>query len=120
MRNIEEIFSQVASTPDFSGHTVTSVDYRNAYGDTPLHIVCNWGDIEAIEVLISAGANVNAVGESGFTPLHCTAEQNHPAAIEKLLECGAIQIRSNDGQTPLELAEMLRNIEAIDVFARHI
>lgn len=106
--------------PDFIGHKVNSVSYKNGYGDSPLHIVANWGDIEAIEILVSAGADINAKGETGFTPLHCAAEQNRPAAILKLLQLGARILENDDGETPLELAESLDNTAAINVLAQHI
>lgn len=118
MRTIENIFKEIESVPDFAGHTVISVDYKNAYGDTPLHIVSNWGDCEAIEILVSAGADLNAMGESGFTPLHCAAEQNKPEAITKLIKLGAISIQDEDGQTPLELARVLGNTEAISALSK--
>lgn len=113
MRKIEDIFREIESVPDFAGHTITSVNYRNGYGDTPLHIVCVWGDSEAIEILVAEGADINAVGETGFTPLHCAAEQNMPLAIAKLLELGAISSIDKNGHTPLELAQILDNEEAI-------
>ncbi len=120
MRNIEGLFREIEMVPDFSGHTITSVNYRNGYGDTPLHIVCNWGDCEAIEILVAEGADVNAIGEAGFTPLHCAAEQNKPLAISKLLALGAIPGKNDHGQTPLELAQILSNKEAISAFNKNI
>ena len=58
MRTVSEVLGQVQSVPDFSGHTVDTVNYRNGYGDTPLHIVANWGDCEAIRLLVEAGADI--------------------------------------------------------------
>lgn len=120
MRDIEAIFKEVEEVPDFTGHKIDSVLYRNGYGDSPLHIVANWGDSEAIEILVSAGADINAKGETGFTPLHCAAEQNRPAAILKLLQLGAKILENDDGKTPLELAKSLENIEAINVLVKSI
>lgn len=120
MRSIGDIYKEIESVPDFAGHRVTSVDYRNGYGDTPLHIVSNWGDCEAIEILVSAGADINAIGESGFTPLHCAAEQNKPEAITKLMQMGAVSVQDNNGQTPLELAKILGNTEAVNALDHNI
>ncbi|WP_160153570.1 ankyrin repeat domain-containing protein [Microbulbifer sp. ALW1] len=120
MRDLEAIFREIEKVPDFMGHTIDSVSYRNGYGDTPLHIVSNWGDVEAIEILISAGADINAVGESGFTPLHCAAEQNRPKAIEVLLRLGANILKDEDGSTPMEIAEFLNNREATVALERNI
>lgn len=120
MRDVEAIFKEVEKVPDFYGHKIDSVSYKNGYGDSPLHIVASWGDTEAIEILVLAGADINAKGETGFTPLHYAAEQNRPAAILKLLQLGAKAIENDDGETPLELAKNLKNTEAIDVLAKSI
>ncbi|MCP4089028.1 MAG: ankyrin repeat domain-containing protein [Gammaproteobacteria bacterium] len=117
MKEIEQIYKEVETTPDFTGHKITSINYTNGYGDTPLHIVANWGDCEAIQVLVSAGSNINAIGESGFTPLHCAAEQNKPEAIKLLIQLGASTDISADSQTPLELALSLNNNEAVNAFS---
>lgn len=120
MRTIENIFKQIESVPDFSGQTITSVNYKNVFGDNPLHVVCCWGDCEAIEILISAGADINAKGESGFTPLHCAAEQNQPDAVKLLIQLGAKIAQDDGGETALELAKSLGNAEAINAFPKDI
>lgn len=116
MRTVSEVLGQVQSVPDFSGHTVDTVNYRNGYGDTPLHIVANWGDCEAIRLLVEAGADINAIGESGFTPLHCAAEQDHEAAVRLLLALGARIEKDEGGDTALELAKLLSNSNAMRGF----
>lgn len=120
MSEIERIFRKIESVPDFSGSAVDAVHFRNRYGDTPLHIVSNWGDCEAIQVLVSAGADINSVGETGFTPLHCASEQNHPKAIVLLLALGASIMKDENGETPQSLAELLGNNEAISAFTKSI
>ncbi|NIN34750.1 MAG: ankyrin repeat domain-containing protein, partial [Gammaproteobacteria bacterium] len=35
----------------------------------PIHVAAAWGDCEAISILVDAGADINARGERGFTPL---------------------------------------------------
>jgi ankyrin repeat protein len=120
MRTIEEIYKEIESVPDFSGHKISSVNYRNGYGDTPLHIVSNWGDCEAIQILVSEGADLNASGETGFTPLHCAAEQNKPEAIELLIKLGAQSIANANGETPLELAQSLGCLEVVSAFNKNI
>ncbi|WP_445359535.1 ankyrin repeat domain-containing protein [Microbulbifer sp. ANSA005] len=118
MRDIETILREIENVPDFMGHNITDVTYRNGYGDTPLHIASNWGDCEAIELLVSAGADINAIGETGYTPLHCAAEQNWPRAVAKLLELGAKILEDKDGLTPLELAVLARSKDAEDALSK--
>lgn len=115
MRSLSDIFEEIKTVPDFFEHEIDSVDYRNDYGDTPLHIVSNWGDCEAIHLLIEAGADINAQGERGYSPLHCATEQNHPKAIKMLIFLGAEIQLDDDGYSPLELAKLLENIEAIEI-----
>jgi len=116
MRTVADILLEVASVPDFYDHEVGSVHYRSGYGDTPLHIVANWGDCEAIKLLVEAGAEIDARGESGFTPLHCAAEQNHAEAASLLLALGAKILENDHGETPLILAEAVGSEEVLKVF----
>ena len=43
-------------------------------GRTPLHIASSLGHKKCVYVLIQAGADVNAVTETGWTPAHCACE----------------------------------------------
>ncbi len=118
MRTLKDIFEEIQSVPDFFGHQIDSVNYKNDYGDTPLHVVANWGDCEAIELLLEAGADINSIGERGYTPLHCASEQNHPKAILLLLSVGAKIQSDDDGYSPIEIAQLLENVEAIKVLQK--
>lgn len=120
MRDIDTIFREIERVPDFVGHTIDSVNYVNGYGDSPLHIVSIWGDCEAISILVSSGANIDAIGEGGLSPLHCAVEQNKPEAILLLRRLGAKSIKDSDGETPLSLANLLGNKEAINALMQSI
>ena len=43
-------------------------------GRTPLHIACSRGHKKCVHVLLAAGAKVNAVTDTGWTPAHCACE----------------------------------------------
>lgn len=118
MRSLKDIFEEIQTVPDFFGHTIDSVNYKNGYDDAPLHIVANWGDCEAISLLIEAGADINAIGERGYSPLHCASEQNHPNAIVLLISLGAKIQLDDDGYSPIELAQLLENAEAIEALQK--
>src|SRR5438046_3013381 len=45
------------------------VNAPQADGTTALHWAANWDDVRIANILIGAGANVNAKDESGITPL---------------------------------------------------
>ncbi|GAB2880968.1 ankyrin repeat domain-containing protein [Microbulbifer echini] len=120
MRDIEIIFREIENVPDFTGHNIDSLKYTNGYGDTPLHIVSSCGKREASGISVSAGANVDAIGESGFTPLDCAAEQNKPDGVVFLRRLGAKTIHDSGGETPLELAFSLGNKEAVNARSQSI
>ena len=79
----------------------------NGVGQTALHVACLWGTHKCVEVLIQAGANVNATNNfSGATPLHCAAQENdrgdqegRVASLKMLLAAGAdVNIRDMRGK----------------------
>jgi ankyrin repeat protein len=73
--------------------------------DRPLHVAAIWGDVQAIEMLVAAGAVVDARGEFDFTPLYQAVSQGHVAAARRLLELGASpHTRGEWGGTPEDLA----------------
>jgi len=60
--------------------------------------------VAAVKMLLDAGADANAVIESGDTPLHAAANANEPATIELLASRGAnINVTNKSGQTPLSI-----------------
>lgn len=120
MSEIDEIFKKIETVADFAGHKIGSVSYTNGFGDTPLHVVSNWGDCQAIKLIVAAGADINARGENGFTPLHCATEQDHPEAIALLLSLGALILQDENGDTPQSLASLLGNKEAINALPDNI
>ena len=64
------------------------------------------GDAAAVDAMIAAGADVNAVAPEGyFTPLHLAVEQMHAGIARRLIEAGAdINCDLGDGWTPLRHA----------------
>src|SRR5450432_3491612 len=81
---------RVAELPTFEGVVIDGPNVRGrSFGDTPLHIVAIWGDLEAARVLIEAGAEVDARGEHRFTPLHEAVSQGKIEVADFLLKHGA-------------------------------
>jgi len=58
-------------------------------GDTLLHVVARIGTIEEIDLLIAAHAQINSLGEMGYTPMHYAASRGRLDIVEHLLELGA-------------------------------
>jgi ankyrin repeat protein len=46
-------------------------------------------DLEAVQILVAAGADVNAIGDMGETPLHVAVRSGNVAMVEVLLRAGA-------------------------------
>ena len=61
---------------------------------------------EAVRILVELGADVNAVNEADFTPLHGAAFRGMNEVIEYLVKHGAnINARDFRGRTPYRIAE---------------
>lgn len=62
--------------------------------------------LEAAKLLVGLGADVNAVGENGYTALHGAAYVGADAIARFLVDNGArMEALDNFGQTPLSIAE---------------
>jgi ankyrin repeat protein len=77
-------------------------------GWTPLHLAVFFGRVNIAHVLLSKGANINAVSknEQRVTPLHSAlANPNNAAVAQLLIDCGAdVTMKQSSGYTPLHYA----------------
>ena len=96
MKAIEQIFSRCEKTGAWYGVEISSIKQRNFMGDTVLHTVCSWGDVDAARLLVSSGADVNSVGDQGATPLFNAIIGKNYEVVSLLLDAGADPNRKND------------------------
>lgn len=98
------------------------VNFRNEYGQTPLFDIVRM-DADAA-LLIQLGADVNAVRNDGYTPLHCAVSRGRKKAARTLLKAGAdmeARTKGHDGRgafTPLEMTLIepdLSSIRKLDI-----
>lgn len=78
-------------------------DSRNPDGETLLHLT---GDPETIRMLLSAGADINALDHRGYTPMmgHAPYIDTGPDAIYTLFAEGADpHVIGRDGRTVFDL-----------------
>ncbi|KAJ1721908.1 hypothetical protein LPJ53_003628 [Coemansia erecta] len=66
-----------------------SVNMRDSFDRTPLHVASSGGNVDSIRLLIHMGADVNATDRIGNTPLTLAATGARSDAILALLEGGA-------------------------------
>ena len=121
MLTLSEVLADARQSPDFEGLECTGVNSRGANGTTPLHFMAVLGDIHASELLLDAGAHIDAIDNSGCTALHVAVELQHEPLIELLVSRGASSFVVNDkDESPLSRAEeaankrlikLLRNVE---------
>lgn len=88
------------------------LEAKNGQGQTALHLAAQMGDLVAIRLLSEAGADPNAEGEEGCTPLGVAILDRQPTAARFLLSLGADPRKKNsDGDTPLHLAAFIGDLE---------
>jgi ankyrin repeat protein len=114
--SVEALKALLAYNPALVG--VTEAD-----GSTPLHCAAWKGFPEACEVLLTAGANVNAhsTGEHyGGTPLHAAAHGNWKDVVAVLLRYGAdVNAVSSNGRKPLDETEFHKATAAAKLLREH-
>ena len=95
---VEAVLEQVrrAHLPIFFEVEIDNPHVQGFTGDGLLHVVANWGDVEAVRVLLDAGVEIDRPGEDGCTALHEAVGQGHPEVVRLLLERGADPYRKNE------------------------
>lgn len=90
-------------------------------GTTALHWAVRDDNVETVDLLIRAGANVKAANRYGATPLSLAATNGNAAIIGKLLAAGedANKIVSELGDTVLMLAARTGKPEAVALLLDH-
>ena len=92
-----------------------AVDASNSAGQTALIEVASRGLTEAVEILLNAGANVEAKTKiGGKTALLLAADEGHADVVQMLLNRKAnVNTRNSDGETPLMLAAAGGHLEVV-------
>ncbi|KAK6632150.1 hypothetical protein RUM44_007180 [Polyplax serrata] len=94
------------SRAEFLINKSNNVDIEDKAGYTALHYSSRNGHLEMCKLLISKGANVNALTRSGrVTALHRCASRGHLEVFNLLVNSGAkFDLQDSDGKTVLHRA----------------
>lgn len=83
-------------------------------GSTPLHQAVRANDLQAVNALITRGADVKAASRYGVTPIGLAAQNANPAILRRLLDAGADPNSATPGgETVLMTASRTGNNEAV-------
>ncbi|KAH7109414.1 ankyrin repeat-containing domain protein [Dendryphion nanum] len=75
----------------------------------PIAYAADKGYVEVIDLLVRHGANPNQYNQTGYTPLHCAAINNHAVVVSVLLQAGA----------DVNAASKIKGIESTDHVTQH-
>jgi len=97
------------------------IDYEDEDGRNVLHHSAIGGNLQIIDtVLKTSNLDVDCRDSSGKTPLMLAAMNNHPSAVEFLLEKGAtINAKDNENRNALMLCATKGNRELVDVLTKN-
>ncbi|KAJ5451904.1 hypothetical protein N7445_000087 [Penicillium cf. griseofulvum] len=92
-------------------------DFQTETGRTPLHLACQGGHVDTVEVLLASRAKVIIADEDGDLPLHIASREGNVGVMECLLreeDDRGVQLacRNERGWTPLEEAQLNGTYEA--------
>ncbi|KAJ8705467.1 hypothetical protein PYW08_012513 [Mythimna loreyi] len=102
--------------------TPQTVNARDTAGrkSTPLHFAAGYGRREVVEILIAAGAALQARDDGGLQPLHNACSFGHADVVRALLGAGAAPAaRDNWGYTPLHEAAAKGKVDVCIALLQH-
>lgn len=80
--------------------------------------VCN-GHEDVVDALLKSGANIDTLGETGYSALHVAIEGGFNHLAIKLIEKGAsVNVKNVWGCTPLDTAKSYKNKELVDFLTK--
>ncbi|KVI09959.1 ankyrin repeat domain-containing protein 50-like [Cynara cardunculus var. scolymus] len=85
-----------------------SVDFRDQYGLTAIHMAAIKGHKDVVMLLVEFGSDIECTEAEGRTPLHMAAVGGSKDTVEVLINRGAnVNAKCNRGATPLQVAQTM-------------
>lgn len=95
-------------------------NYFSLYGSSALHFAAMIGDEKIIQLLVAAGANLEAKNSAEETPLLIAAGCGKQEAVKALLNAGAnLEAVNIRGNTALHIAVLNRQMEIARILIKH-
>lgn len=84
-----------------------AVNAADGEGRTALHFACGYGELQCVEALLDARAEVDAVDKNANTALHYAAGYGKVEVVRLLVDAGAsVVLKNADGKSPLDVARL--------------
>lgn len=110
--NIKEVLAKYNELAPFDEMELTDPNQIGLDEDAPIHFACLKGELEDVEIMVSAGADINLIGDIGNTPLHYAVSGGNLMVVKRLIELGALPgIKNEFGETARDWAEMSKHYE---------
>ena len=105
--NLDKVKS-IVNQPGFD------INQTDRYGETPLIIASEIGDLDIVEILVKNGADVNKADYYGTTSLMEASAKGRLDIVQFLVEHGAdVNKTDNDGETALMIASMRNHLNVV-------
>ena len=76
---VSDLVQELSANPD-------RVNEIGAYGNTPIHRACRWGQRDVVKVLLDiSGININIKNNSGFLPIHYACDYGNKVLTHSCL-----------------------------------
>ena len=97
----------------------TEISEIECYKSVLLHMVVYEGNLELVQDLIKAGANIESLDSDGSTPLYTASEKGHNEIVQELLKNGAKINVECQNNSPLLIAIDNEHVETALILVDH-
>ena len=101
----------------------SNVDVQDSSGNTPLHIVCKYGDIDSVIYFVSElHCNVNLLNNDDYLAIHYAVEAEKAKEMVRYVSngCTLLHMKNKFGMTPLHYAIKRRRIDTVRYLVREV
>ncbi len=97
-----------------------TVNLPSRSGATPLGVACMNGRVKIADMLLAAGADIDARDKAGNAPIHVTCRSGSKQLLALLIEKGAnLTVTNNAGLRPINLATLMGHVELVRLLIDH-